>query len=183
MNYFRINLNKLEDKELALQLQKKELYRYAALTALIVLLFAIALVINGKLASKVNSFDRAITDLNRQIDSLQQKENFVSEEEVYALDRLNSSRVFWTKKLETLAAITGNAIALTEIKYERSTLLIRGVARVSRSNNNFEVISSFIDRLKAEPAFSRDFKTIDFRSSERIDFMEQDLLNFEIVLQ
>lgn len=183
MNYFRINLNKLEDKELALQLKKSELYRYAALTAVILLLFIAALSINGRLSSKVKSFDTIITNLNRQIDSLQQKENFVSEEEVYSLDRLNSSRVFWTRKLETLAVLTGNSIALTEIKYERSTLLIRGVAKVSRTNNNFEVISGFIDRLKAEPSFSRDFRTIDFRSSERIDFMEQDLLNFEIVLQ
>jgi Tfp pilus assembly protein PilN len=183
MNYFRINLNKLEDKELALQHKKRELLKYAVLTGLVLLLFAVALTINGKLASKVNSFNRTISSLNKQIDSLQQNENFVSEEEVYSLDRLNSSRVFWTKKLETLAEITGNSIALTEIKYERTVLLIRGVARVSRANNNFEVISGFIERLKAEPSFFKDFKAIDFRSSSRVDFLEQNLLNFEIVLQ
>jgi outer membrane murein-binding lipoprotein Lpp len=183
MNYFRINLNKLEDKELALRKKRAEMGLYLGLAFLILGLLLAALTINARLSAKENEFKHTVMDLNAQIQALQKDENFVSEKEVFALDRLNSARVFWTRKVEALAALTGNKIALTEIKYERSILSMKGVARVSRTNNNFDLVSDFIERIKAEPAFSRDFRKIDFRSSSRVDFMDQDLLNFEIIMQ
>lgn len=183
MNYFRINLNKLEDKELALRKKRAELGLYLALTFLVFGLLLAALAINSRLARKADDFKRTTADLNAQILALRQGENFVSEQEVFALDRLNRARIFWTRKLEALAALTGDKIALTEIKYERSVVSIRGVARVSKTTNNFDLVSGFIERIKAEPDFSRDFKTIDFRSSSRVEFMDQDLLNFEIIMQ
>jgi len=183
MNYFRINLNKLEDKELLLRKQRAELGLYLGLTSLIVALLLAVLTIHARLSSKADEFKKYIADLNAQIQALQKDENFVSEEEVYALDRLDGARVFWTKKLESFANLTEDKIALTEIKYERGSLSVKGVARVSRTTNNFDLVSGFIERIKAEPAFTRDFRKIDFRSSSRVDFMEQDLLNFEIIMQ
>jgi Tfp pilus assembly protein PilN len=183
MNYFRINLNKLEDKDLALRRQRAEMGLFMGLTSLILGLVLVALVINTRLSAKVNESKRIIGSLNAQIQALRNDENFVSEQEVFALDQLDGARIFWTKKLEYLANLTGDKIALTEIKYERGTLSIRGVAKVSRAVNNFDLVSDFIERLKAEPAFTKDFRKIDFRSSNRADFMDQDLLNFEIIMQ
>jgi len=183
MNYFRINLNKLEDRELAVRRARAEALLYAVLTAAVFVLLSAALFVNARLAGKEREFRRAISDLNGKISALRRDGNFVSEQEVFALDRLNSARVFWTRKLESLANGTGDRIALTELRYERGVFTVRGVAKVSRATNNFEVVSDFIGRLKAEESFSRDFSRIDFRSSSRVDFMDQDLLNFEIVMQ
>lgn len=183
MNYFRINLNKLEDKELLVRRARSEVLLYAGLTLLVFALLLAGLTINARLAGKEREFKRVISDLEAKISALRQDENFVSEQEVFALDRLDGARIFWTRKLESLANGTGDKIALTEIKYERGILSVKGVARVNRSTNNFELVSDFIERLKAEPAFTRDFRKIDFRSSNRVDFMDQDLLNFEIIMQ
>jgi hypothetical protein len=183
MNYFRINLNKLEDKDLVVRRMRAELGLYLGLTSLIVAFLLAAMAIHGRLSGKAAEFKRIIADLNGQINALRQDENFVSEQEVYALDRLDGARVFWTRKLESLANLTGDKIALTEIKYERGALSVRGVARVNKTVNNFDLVSDFIERIKAEPGFTKDFRKIDFRSSNRVDFMEQDLLNFEIIMQ
>jgi Tfp pilus assembly protein PilN len=183
MNFFRINLNKLEDREAALRRQRHEVLLYMGLTLAVFALLLVCLTLNARLSAKASGFRRTIDDLNGQIQALRQSEHFVSEREVYDLDRLNSTRIFWTRKLESLADLTGDRIALTEIRYERDALTLRGVAKVRGDLNNFDLVSDFIERIKAEPAFTRDFQRIDFRSSNRADFMEQDLLNFDIVMQ
>jgi Tfp pilus assembly protein PilN len=181
--YFKINLNKLEDTSLALKKKRAELSLFISLAFLVLLLFSAALYINIRLSRKENAFEKTIHDLKAQIKQLQESEHFISEAEVYSLNRLNSQRVFWTKKLESLANMVGDKISLTEIKYNRGVLYIRGIAKVKRTQNNFNLVSDFLERIKADKNFTRDFRKIDFRSSSRVNFMEQDLLNFEIVME
>jgi Tfp pilus assembly protein PilN len=182
MTYFRINLNRLEDTAAAQRKARAGLVLFIGLALAAACLLFSALYINARLGAKVRAFERTARDLDAQIQSLRQSGRYISEEEVYSLDRLNGQRIFWTRKLESLAALVGDRIALTEIKYERSVLYVRGIARLDRGKNNFGLVSDFIERIKAEAAFARDFHEIDFRSSNRVEYMDQNLLNFDIVM-
>jgi Tfp pilus assembly protein PilN len=182
MTYFRINLNRLEDTAAAQRKARAGLALFIGLAFAAACLFAGALYLNARLGAKVRAFERTARELDAKIQKLRQSGQYISEEEVYSLDRLNSRRVFWTRKLETLAGLVGERIALTEIKYERGVLYVRGIARLDRGQNNFGLVSDFLERIKAEAAFARDFREINFRSSNRVEYMDQDLLNFDIVM-
>jgi hypothetical protein len=179
MNYFHINLNRLEDPSALRKKESRELAAFLVPAVLLLVLVVSAAYLDAVLLKKLNHFQHSARDLRSQIESLEKNQNFISEKDVRALSRLESKRVFWTGKLECLAALAGQDVALTELRFSHGKLYIRGIARAQKTENNFTTISSFVERVKAEPAFSRDFKKIEFLSSTRLDFMGQDILNFE----
>jgi Tfp pilus assembly protein PilN len=181
MMYFRINLNKLEDPSVKQRKELIEISRFALLSLGLLMLLVFALYWNIRLGTKVTAFERQRDDLKAQIKQLEDSRNFISEQDVRSLSGLDHQRVFWAKKLETLAAMTGDNIALTSLKLQNENLYLEGIAKVKKSENNFNMVSDFIERIKQEPAFNRDFQKIEFGSSSRMEFMDQTIIHFEIL--
>jgi len=181
VNYFQINLNKLQDPEILRKQEKQDFSLFLMLGVFLITLAAAAVVQHLRLHSKKAQLLQTVLTLKHKIQELESSEKYVSEKDVRALEKLDGQRVFWANKLESLASIVGNRIALTTIRYSRGKLYIRGIARAEKTKNNFNLISDFIDRMKEQPYFTKDFKKIEFRSSQRIHFMNQDLLHFELL--
>jgi Tfp pilus assembly protein PilN len=181
MIYFRINLNKLEDPAVKRRQEIREAARFAALNLFLLALLVFTLVWSGRLSGKVGEFERKKADLREQIRKLEESRDYISEQDVRSLSSLDSQRVFWAGKLERLAALSGDNIAITNLRLQNANLYLEGVAKVKKTENNFNIVSDFIENIKAEPVFTRDFKKIEFRSSSRLDFMDQPILHFEIL--
>lgn len=180
MTCLRINLNKLEDPSVARAKERRELLVYAAFALFFFALLCAALSWNSRLNGRIKIFKKNRVEITEHIRRLETDRNFISEKDVRSLDGLDSRRLLWTGKLEALSRACGDSLAVTEIRYSRGTLVLRGVAKTGKSGNHFERVSSFIDRLKIEPALTRDFSRIEFRSSSRFDFLDQTLLGFEV---
>ena len=187
MSFFRINLNRLADPTVALRKERRESYAFLLSACLFAALSVTAGRYNGALEGKLRELRGLRTDLKSQIEALERDSDFVSEEDVRALNDLDQKRIFWTRKLVSLAALTGDKIAFTGINYEQGKLILEGIAEagaaghaVAGGGNKFELVSAFIDRLQASPDFARDFRKVEFLSSKRVDFQDQALLSFEV---
>lgn len=180
MNYFRINLNKLEDPARKRREELRLLARFGALNLCLLVLLVTALVWTIQMSGKLTEFEKLKADLKVQIRKLEANKNYISEQDVRSLKKLDNQRIFWTQKLEALAALSGSNIVLTSLRLQGGNLYLEGVARVKKNENNFNVVSGFIERIKELEYFTRDFKRIEFKSSTRIDFMDQPVLTFEI---
>lgn len=181
MTYFRINLNKLEDPSIAKARERREQLLYAVFALFFLVLLCAALSWNSRLNGRIKLFKHDRTELTERIRQLETDRNFISEKDVRSLDGLDSRRLLWTGKLEALSRACSEAVAVTEMRFSRGNLFLKGVARADKSGNNFERVSGFIDRLKKEPALTGDFTRIEFRASSRFDFLDQTLLGFEVV--
>jgi Tfp pilus assembly protein PilN len=181
MNFFQINLNKLEDKS-----KLVKLYRLQGVSLLVIALVAVLLACSygftyKKLHAKNTLFSERILNLRSQIEELEQGENYIDEETIVDLYDLTSNRIFWTEKFENLADIVGKDIRLTSIQYSKDKLYLRGITKVKNESSSFPTISKFIDRLKTTEVFTNDFDQIRFSSSEREPFMNREIIKFEVV--
>ncbi len=181
MNYFRINLNRLEDRSKLIKT-----YRAQALSILLIL--ALFLAITGsyvstymKITAKNRVFSERVNELTEQIEELERVDNFISEDVIQDLYDLTSTRIFWTEKFELLADLSDKKIKLTSIQFVKGKLYLRGLTKVKKDSNGFSVISAFINSLKASPVFSEDFSEIRFSSSERETFITRDIIKFEVL--
>lgn len=181
LNYFHINLNKLEDPSVARRLKAREALVFAALA----LVYGLLAVLGGHAYGKLNSKDRAFRNAARQLEAeinrLEQSENYISEAEVRELYRLNNQRVLWTGKLESLAAEVGAHVAVTGLRYVHGKLYIEAIARMRNGRNQFNIISDFMSRLKADGRFVKDFPHVEFLSSKRQEYEGQTYIKFELL--
>jgi Tfp pilus assembly protein PilN len=181
MSFFRIDLNKLEDPGLALRKERREGYVFVALAALFAALLAWASRSTADLGGKLRELRGLRADLQAQLEALQRDSQYVSEDDVRSLFELERRRVLWTRKLNALPELVGDKIVLTDVRYERGLLTVQGLAEAPAAGNRFELVSAFIDRLKASPDFGRDFGKVEFQSSHRLDFQGQNLLSFAVL--
>lgn len=185
MSFFRINLNRLEDPSAAFRKERRVSYAFLALACLFAALCVTAGRYNGAMEGKIRELRGLRADLKSQIEALESDSDYVSEEDVRALHDLDRKRVFWTRKLVSLAGLTGDKIVFTGIAYDQGKLTLEGVAEAgslgkASGGNKFELVSAFIDRLQASEEFARDFRKVEFLSSRRVDFQDQSLLSFEV---
>lgn len=181
MNYFRINLNKLEDKS-----EKLKKLRLEGLGLILIMILFISVTYStyrqfATLKGKKKSFLATQFELQDEIKSLEKDESYISEDNVQELYDLTSTRIFWTEKLEALSHIVDTSISITYVNFYHDKLYIRGITRALDKRNQFQTISTFIDSLKASPVFAEDFPRIEFSQSERIDFMNRNIISFEVV--
>jgi Tfp pilus assembly protein PilN len=186
MSFFRINLNRLADPTVALRKERRESYAFLLLAGLFAVLAVTAGRYNGKLEGKLRELRGLRTDLKAQIEALERDSDYVSEEDVRALNDLDQKRIFWTRKLVSLADLTGDKIVFTGIRYEQGKLSLAGIAEAgtaghAEGGNKFELVSAFIDRLQSSQDFARDFRKVEFLSSKRVDFQDQALQSFEVI--
>ena len=181
MKLFRINLNKLEDNSKVLLRQRNIGLGFLLLTTLFVGITVLSFMRYSQLRSKSKQFGATIVSLVDQIDELEQGENYISESQVLDLYELTSKRIFWSEKLEATANLVDTAIAITGLSYQRDKLYLRGITRAPDEGNRFATISAFIDSLKVSPSFSGDFNTIEFSSSERTEYMNKNIITFEVL--
>lgn len=181
MSFFRIDLNKLEDPSVALRKERRESYLFIALALLFAALVAWASRSAGKLGHKVRELRGLKAGLQSQLDAMRRDSQYVSEEDVRSLFELERRRVLWTRKLNAMPFLAGEKIVLTNLNYQRGRLTVEALAEAPAGGNRFELISSFIDSLKAAPEFGRDFGKVEFQSSKRVDFQGQGLLAFTVL--
>jgi hypothetical protein len=181
MSFFRIDLNKLEDPTVAFRKERRESYVFVALAALFACLVAWAARSASDLGGKVRELSGMRDDLQARLEAVRRDSQYVSEEDVRALFDLERRRVLWTRKLAALPELLGEKIVLVDVRYSRGKLTVEGIAESQAGGNRFELVSGFIDRLKAAPEFSRDFRKVEFQSSRRLEFQGQNLLAFSVL--
>jgi len=156
-------------------------------TALIVL-YTVTTVALGTLLVQYVASTTALVRIRKETESLKAElsasridPDRITEQEVRSLYTFETGRVRWKEKLEAIGRAAHPAAAVTECRYVNNQLYIRAISRGSGTTGSFDVVGTFIESLKAQPAIARDFSWIEFRSSNRLFFENQDIINFDIV--
>jgi Tfp pilus assembly protein PilN len=182
IDYFRINLNKASNR-LDLYQQKrrkKELLGVGAFVVMILLVSAVGLYFGHQSESRIEAKRDTIAKLDRQMAELESSEEYISQEDVFALAELVDSRLLWTEKLAHLGEVLPDDIALTEVSFDQERLTVRGISKLRPRQSDLDLVVSILDRIKADPVLSEGFGTAKFQLSNRIRYEEQEILDFEI---
>lgn len=139
--------------------------------------------INQNMDHLISLRESRIDDVIAQTESLQKAGINLSKKDIESLFDIESMRILWAKKLQSLSQTTPNDMAITELTYRNNRLVISAISKIHGNEKEFSVVDKFIQKLNNTEEFSEDFKTIKFLSSERLVVRNQDILTFKIEAQ
>jgi Tfp pilus assembly protein PilN len=182
---FTINLNKGEARaELAVRRQRRTQRIVMAVFVLVFLAIG-ALNLNGymELKSIVQEKQDKVDQIERQLEELQRSGQNVSKQDVLALAKLEQKRFLWARRLESLAEIMPEDMAITGLEFHNLDFTIKAISQIKKDQKEFDQVVAFMDMLKSTPFFYTDFDGIRFEKSSRITIEDQDILSMAIVCQ
>lgn len=110
------------------------------------------------------------------------------------LEKLAEKKFLWSEKLNRIAELIPDGVWLTEIysvekitidsstkksKGEQFIISIKGRAVASRIQDAIELVGLFLDKLKKDNIFSKDFLEIKLESVTKGIIANRDIMNFE----
>lgn len=174
--FILINLNQTVNRALQVEL-KRERMRWGLFGLFMIIFIGIGFgfyTFQSELALLINNREERIQTVKNQIDSL--KENVgidLSKVDIESFYNFENKHILWAEKLKVFSEITPDYMAITEIdyrrdkKYDRDRVTISAVSRVVSDEKDFTVIEEFINLLKSNAIFSKDFTDIKFVNSDR----------------
>jgi Tfp pilus assembly protein PilN len=182
---FTINLNKGEARaELAIRRQRRTQRIVMAVFILVFLAIGFLNVNNYmELNSIVKGKQDKIAQIERQLEELQRSGQNVSKQDVLALAKLEQKRFLWARRLEALAEIMPENMAITGLEFHNLDFTIKAISQIKKDQKEFDQVVAFMDMLKSTPFFYTDFDGIRFEKSSRISIEDQDILSMAIICQ
>lgn len=96
-------------------------------------------------------------------------EMIVTKAEVELLDRLQSSRIFWTKKLLVMARYLPENYWITRFGYDRSVFVVEGYGYISDKQEQLLTLHDYLDALRKDISFTDVFPVTYLNSTIRSD--------------
>lgn len=97
----------------------------------------------------------------------------VDKADLELLDRLQTGRIYWTKKLAAMACHLPNRLPnpywITRFAYDNNTLNVRGFGIISPEQEQLITIDDYLNHLRADTTFSDVFGTCYMNSAGRAD--------------
>ncbi|MDB3868778.1 hypothetical protein N9263_01795 [Candidatus Marinimicrobia bacterium] len=181
--FIAINLNQTVNR---FQLEEMKLERtrwiiFGAISFIMVGLSVWFLILNSSSNSLISSRQVIIDEIKTEINELKKEGQInLAKKNIESLYKLENERVFWVNKLQTLADITPINMAITELEFSKKKFSISAVTRLGDDSKEFDVIEYFIELLKENEYFSKDFTSIKFSSSERINSRGNEIFTFKV---
>ena len=180
--YIVINLNKAESAETRIE-RVKERGRWIIFSIIFALLMG-ANVRVGMISVGYNSIidkkKKEISRLKEEINNLQSQGKNLSKYDILSFADLEQDRFLWAQNMEKMGKVTPDDIAITGLRYKREKLLIFGIALTFEDRKDFEIIDEYVQTLRNDKEFSKNFSRIKYVGHNKVNIRGQDIIRFEI---
>jgi len=156
---------------------------------LVVFVLTLLICLHIYLATLVMNKYNQLTHLNNKWRSLEpqrklledfNKENTSATQDTFALAQLNEERITWSEKLRKLNSSLPGGIWFTELSFSGRDFSLRGSV-VSLQKEEIALIKKFIDNLKSDMLFYKNFNDLELSSVQRKVIGEYDVLDFTLI--
>ena len=179
---FTINLNKGEGEAVlkARVRERRSLIYLVIIAIILIVLSGFTWSKHRELRDIVESKQDKIANIQHQLDSLRREGTKVSKQDVMSLAKLEKDRFLWAARLEALAHVLPDGMALTGLKFEHNRLVIKAMSKIKPDEKEFERVSRLMDILETTPEFANRFLDIRFTQSKRRRIEDQEVLELVI---
>jgi Tfp pilus assembly protein PilN len=168
---YTINLvRQIRLEEQKLLRQKNRIFILAA-SCSGVLILACLLLLSQILAmqTKLNSEKQVLARIEQEYGKYRATRMVIDKADIERLDSLQSSRIFWTKKLAALAFYLPENYWITSFKFDAKTLNVQGNGYISMDQEQLITLDDYLNKLRADTTFNDVFKSTYFNSVNRSD--------------
>jgi len=180
--YFKINLNKYGEQRLQQEREGKT-FRNAAIFFLLgfIIILVAWFYILGATKTKVENRRKYLAETQDELNRYQTSGDYLSSNDLSRLASTFNNRIFWARKMVALSQEIDDRLAVRKFSYANGILTINGITEVDVNVKEFDLINSFIQRLKANPEIANDFP--DIKSGQVIRQVVKDTAIFEFVIE
>jgi len=93
----------------------------------------------------------------------------ITKEDVELLDRLQHSRIFWSKKLAALASPLPSNYWVDAIAFQSSELRVKGFGYIDTEQKQLLTLDGYLNILRADTVFSKGMPSISLQETRRND--------------
>ncbi len=181
LHYFQINLNKYDERTHELEKKRRAFISKVIFFFFIFTAFCSFLIYQTmELDQKIEDRHKKLIQVEKEIAALEQKEDFISRKDVFALQEIEEKRLLWAKKFARLAVLIPNNMAITNTDFRQDRLRIQGLSKIIDEEREFDRVVEFMNRIKSDPEFTRDIEDVRFEESNRVTINKENLLNYII---
>jgi hypothetical protein len=178
---YKINLV----KKIRLEEEKAEKRRVTTFTFCMVCfcLLALSLIFSMFLILDIeNALNDVETDLRRvenEYRTYKATKMIVDKSDIELLDKLQHNRIFWSKKLASMARHLPENYWVTEFGYKRSSFDVKGYGYISNKQEQLLTMDDYLNLLRADTTFRDVFKNTYLNSTKRLDEKSRERISFE----
>ena len=138
-------------------------------------------IINYNLSSIIEEREIRIENLNAKFLILKSESKInLSKGDVESLYKFDGKRIFWAPKIMALTNLTPENMSITQIQFSRKKLNISAITELEEDVKEFDVVESFISKLKSSDKFFADFESIRFLNSSQDNVKSHKTFTFRI---
>ena len=138
-------------------------------------------IINYNLSSIIEEREIRIENLNAKFLILKSESKInLSKGDVESLYKFDGKRIFWAPKIMALTNLTPENMSITQIQFSRKKLNISAITELEEDVKEFDVVESFISKLKSSDEFFADFESIRFLNSSQDNVKGHKTFTFKI---
>ena len=130
--------------------------------------------------SIIDKKKKEISRLKEEINNLQSQGKNLSKYDILSFADLEQDRFLWAQNMEKMGKVTPDDIAITGLRYKREKLLIFGIALTFEDRKDFEIIDEYVQTLRNDKEFSKNFSRIKYVGHNKVNIRGQDIIRFEI---
>ena len=181
--YIIIDLNQTVSRHQLEELQQEK-KRDLVMGGVVLVLTAIFIwfnIINYNLSSIIEEREIRIENLNAKFLILKSESKInLSKGDVESLYKFDGKRIFWAPKIMALTNLTPENMSITQIAFLRKKLSISAITELEEDVKEFDVVESFISKLKSSDEFFADFESIRFLNSSQDNVKGHKTFTFKI---
>ena len=181
--YIIIDLNQTVSRHQLEELQQEK-KRDIIMGSMVFVLTAIFIwfnIINYNLSSIIIEREVRIENLNAKILNLKSEGKInLSKKDVESLYKFDAKRIFWAPKIMALTNLTPETMSITQIEFLRKKVNISAITELEDDVKEFDVVESFISKLKSSDEFFADFESIRFLNSSQDNVKGHKTFTFRI---
>lgn len=173
----RYQINLIEQIRLR---EKREQKLQRSITVFTLVSFALLLLAAGytavnivQMKSILNAERGKLTRIENEYRKYKATRMIVNKSDIELLDRLQTQRIYWTKKLAAMAFHLPNKPPnpywITRFGYAKKKLTVEGFGYISPQQEQLITLDEYINKLRADTTFSDVFKTCYLNSTVRKD--------------
>ena len=182
---YRINLIlQIRQKERREQVQKSTVMLFTVVSFVLLFLAAAYSASNViKMRQSIDSERSTLRRIEAEYRKYRATKMIVDKADIELLDRLQTQRIFWTKKLAALAFHLPNRPPdpywITRFGFDKSVLNVRGYGFISPQQEQLVAIDEYLNGLRSDTTFSDIFKTIRLNATSRDDENNHERVSFD----
>ncbi len=129
--------------------------------------------------SKLNDERGKLARIEAEYKRYKETTMIINKADIELLNQLQSGRIFWTKKLASMALHLPDNYWITDFGFGEPSFDVKGYGYITSDQKQLVTIDDYLNLLRADTTFNDVFKQIFFNSTERRDEGKRERVSFE----